>query len=124
MFFIPLNFDLYFKFTDLDVSVSFTDLEVRVDPDTGKKRRGRPPKPRADGTLPPPKRRVILGADGRPMPRGSNPIDPTTGMCNCTPAPTIYMSNFDKLDMECQFYTVGAFYQVPDESPPLARPED
>lgn len=64
---------------DLDVSVSFTDLEVRVDPDTGKKRRGRPPKPRADGTLPPPKRRVILGADGRPMPRGSNPIDPTTG---------------------------------------------
>ena len=79
LFFIPLNFDLYFKFTDLDVSVSFTDLEVRVDPDTGKKRRGRPPKPRADGTLPPPKRRVILGADGRPMPRGSNPIDPTTG---------------------------------------------
>ena len=68
--------------------MSFTDLEVRVDPDTGKKRRGRPPKPRADGTLPPPKRRVILGADGRPMPRGSNPIDPTTGMCTCTPAPT------------------------------------
>ena len=68
--------------------MSFTDLEVRVDPDTGKKRRGRPPKPRADGTLPPPKRRVILGADGRPMPRGSNPIDPSTGMYILLPSPT------------------------------------
>ena len=56
------------------------DLEIRVDPDTGKKRRGRPPKPRADGTLPPPKRRIVLDPNGRPMPRGSNPIDPATGM--------------------------------------------
>ena len=58
------------------------DLDVRVDPDTGKKRRGRPPKPRADGTLPPPKRRIVLDANGRPMPRGSNPIDPATGKPN------------------------------------------
>ena len=52
--------------------------DLRIDPVTGKKRRGRPPKPRPDGSLPPPKRRV-LDADGNPIPRGSNPIDPLTG---------------------------------------------
>merc|ERR1719195_1068486 len=30
--------------------------ESRIDPDTGKKRRGRPPKPRPDGSMPPPKK--------------------------------------------------------------------
>lgn len=60
-------------------SNSDLSVEVRVDPVTGKKRRGRPPKPRADGTLPPPKRRVVLDENGRPVPRGSNPIDPATG---------------------------------------------
>jgi hypothetical protein len=50
----------------------------RIDPITGKKRRGRPPKARPDGTVPPPKRRQLDG-DGNPIPRGSNPIDPLTG---------------------------------------------
>jgi len=61
-------------------STGDTDLngELRTDGDTGKKRRGRPPKPRPDGTLPPPKRRRV-DADGMPLPRGTNPIDPLTG---------------------------------------------
>jgi hypothetical protein len=53
-------------------------LESRVDPDTGKKRRGRPPKPRPDGSLPPPKRKRVDDF-GNPLPKGSNPIDPITG---------------------------------------------
>ena len=52
--------------------------DMRIDPATGKKRRGRPPKPRPDGTVPPPKRR-ILDEHGNPIPRGTNPIDPLTG---------------------------------------------
>jgi len=61
-------------------STGDTDLngELRTDGDTGKKRRGRPSKPRPDGTLPPPKRRRV-DADGMPLPRGTNPIDPLTG---------------------------------------------
>ena len=54
------------------------DGEERVDPDTGKKRRGRPPKPRPDGTMPAPKRRRV-DEFGNPLPKGSNPIDPVTG---------------------------------------------
>lgn len=53
-------------------------IDARIDPLTGKKRRGRPPKPRPDGTLPPPKRRQ-LDPNGNPLPRASNPIDPITG---------------------------------------------
>ncbi|TRY70249.1 hypothetical protein TCAL_07535 [Tigriopus californicus] len=53
-------------------------LDIRIDPQTGKKRRGRPPKPRPDGSLPPPKRRAV-DSSGNPIPRGSNPIDPLTG---------------------------------------------
>ena len=53
-------------------------IDARIDPLTGKKRRGRPPKPRPDGTLPPPKRRQ-LDCNGIPLPRASNPIDPLTG---------------------------------------------
>ena len=53
-------------------------LDSRIDPDTGKKRRGRPPKPRIDGTLPPPKRKRV-DEYGNPIPKGSNPIDPVTG---------------------------------------------
>lgn len=53
-------------------------LDIRIDPNTGKKRRGRPPKPRPDGSLPPPKRRAV-DSSGNPIPRGSNPIDPLTG---------------------------------------------
>ncbi len=69
-----------FKILDhSDAEGSDLSVDVRVDPITGKKRRGRPPKPRADGTLPPPKRRVVLDENGRPVPRGSNPIDPATG---------------------------------------------
>jgi hypothetical protein len=68
-----------FKVADHSDDGSDLSVDVRVDPITGKKRRGRPPKPRADGTLPPPKRRLVLDATGRPMPRGSNPIDPATG---------------------------------------------
>ena len=68
-----------FKIADHSDDGSDLSVDVRVDPITGKKRRGRPPKPRADGTIPPPKRRVVLDANGRPMPRGSNPIDPATG---------------------------------------------
>ena len=52
--------------------------EFPLDSDGGKKRRGRPPKPRPDGTLPPPKRRRV-DAEGMPLPRGTNPIDPLTG---------------------------------------------
>ena len=52
--------------------------DTRVDPDTGKKRRGRPPKPRPDGTVPPPKRKRV-DEFGNPLPKGSNPIDPVTG---------------------------------------------
>lgn len=54
------------------------NFESKYDPITGKKRRGRPPKPRPDGTLPPPKRRR-LDDNGLPLPRGTNPIDPLTG---------------------------------------------
>lgn len=54
------------------------DMMERIDPITGKKRRGRPPKPRPDGTLPPPKRRRV-DEFGNPLPKGSNPIDPLTG---------------------------------------------
>ena len=50
----------------------------RIDPDTGKKRRGRPPKARADGSLPPPKKKRV-DEFGNPLPKGSNPIDPVTG---------------------------------------------
>ncbi len=53
-------------------------MDSRIDPDTGKKRRGRPPKPRPDGTLPPPKRKRI-DEFGNPLPKGVNPIDPITG---------------------------------------------
>ena len=52
--------------------------ENRIDPVTGKKRRGRPPKPRADGSLPPPKKKRV-DEFGNPLPKGSNPIDPVTG---------------------------------------------
>merc|ERR1719410_979757 len=52
--------------------------EQRIDPQTGKKRRGRPPKPRADGSLPPPKKKRV-DEFGNPLPKGSNPIDPVTG---------------------------------------------
>ena len=67
------------EFKTMDSSDS-SDLsvDIRFDPFTGRKRRGRPPKPRADGSLPPPKRRVV-DENGRPIPRGSNPIDPATG---------------------------------------------
>ena len=54
------------------------DLESRIDPETGKKRRGRPPKARPDGTLPPPKRKKV-DEFGNAIPKGSNPIDPVTG---------------------------------------------
>merc|ERR1712227_259176 len=50
----------------------------RIDPETGKKRRGRPPKPRADGSLPPPKKKRV-DEFGNPLPKGANPIDPVTG---------------------------------------------
>ena len=50
----------------------------RIDPETGKKRRGRPPKPRPDGTVPPPKRKR-LDEFGNPLPKGTNPVDPITG---------------------------------------------
>ena len=66
-----------FKMVDSSDS-SDLSVDVRFDPITGRKRRGRPPKPRADGSLPPPKRRVV-DENGRPIPRGSNPIDPATG---------------------------------------------
>lgn len=68
-----------FKISE-DGSIGDADIngESRIDPETGKKRRGRPPKPRPDGTLPPPKRRRV-DADGTPLPRGTNPIDPLTG---------------------------------------------
>ena len=52
--------------------------ENRIDPLTGKKKRGRPPKPRPDGSVPAPKRRMV-DENGVPLPRGSNPIDPLTG---------------------------------------------
>lgn len=52
--------------------------DPRIDPDTGKKRRGRPPKPRPDGTVPPPKRKRV-DEFGNPLPKGVNPIDPLTG---------------------------------------------
>ncbi len=73
-----------FKLTDASSSPSeggmaCGDFDIRIDPVTGKKRRGRPPKPRPDGTLPPPKRRMMIDANGRPVPRTTNPIDPTTG---------------------------------------------
>ena len=57
-----------------------SDMQVdsRIDPITGKKRRGRPPKPRPDGSVPQPKRRQV-DQHGMPLPRGSNPIDPLTG---------------------------------------------
>ena len=64
---------------DLDrLTEEMRDGDSRVDPDTGKKRRGRPPKPRPDGTLPPPKRKRV-DEFGNPLPKGSNPIDPITG---------------------------------------------
>ena len=50
----------------------------RIDPETGKKRRGRPPKARPDGSLPPPKKKRV-DEFGKPLPKGSNPIDPVTG---------------------------------------------
>ena len=79
---------------------------LRIDPLTGKKRRGRPPKPRPDGTLPPPKRRMIDG-DGKPVPRGTNPIDPLTGKkkrgrpkkCDLPPG---YVPNSKKRKAEAQ----------------------
>ena len=52
--------------------------DSRIDPETGKKRRGRPPKPRADGSMPPPKKKRV-DEFGNPLPKGSNPIDPVTG---------------------------------------------
>jgi len=52
--------------------------DPRIDPETGKKRRGRPPKPRPDGSLPAPKRRKV-DEFGNPLPKGTNPIDPVTG---------------------------------------------
>jgi hypothetical protein len=61
-----------------DNSLQDDGFESKYDPLTGKKRRGRPPKPRPDGTLPPPKRRR-LDDNGLPLPRGTNPIDPLTG---------------------------------------------
>ena len=62
------------------VQHSGSDMPVdsRIDPLTGKKRRGRPPKPRPDGSVPQPKRRQV-DDNGVPLPRGSNPIDPLTG---------------------------------------------
>ena len=54
------------------------DGEDNIDPITGKKRRGRPPKARPDGSLPAPKRRRV-DEFGNPLPKGSNPIDPVTG---------------------------------------------
>ena len=54
------------------------EVDSRIDPKTGKKRRGRPPKPRPDGSVPLPKRRQV-DENGVPLPRGSNPIDPITG---------------------------------------------
>ena len=62
------------------MSNSGSDMPVdsRIDPITGKKRRGRPPKPRPDGSVPQPKRRQV-DENGVPLPRGSNPIDPLTG---------------------------------------------
>ena len=53
-------------------------VDTRIDPLTGKKRRGRPPKPRPDGSVPMPKRRQV-DEHGTPLPKGSNPIDPLTG---------------------------------------------
>ena len=71
-----------FKMTDDNSTSGLGDLdangEPRIDPTTGKKRRGRPPKPRPDGTVPPPKRRRV-DDNGLPLPRGTNPIDPLTG---------------------------------------------
>ena len=62
------------------VGNSGTDVQMgrRIDPLTDKKRRGRPPKPRPDGTFPMPKRRQV-DENGVPLPRGNNPIDPLTG---------------------------------------------
>ena len=54
------------------------EVDSRIDPKTGKKRRGRPPKPRPDGSVHQPKRRQV-DENGVPLPRGSNPIDPLTG---------------------------------------------
>ncbi len=71
-----------FKMSDENSTSGLGDLdangEQRIDPTTGKKRRGRPPKPRPDGTVPPPKRRRV-DDNGLPLPRGTNPIDPLTG---------------------------------------------
>jgi TDG/mug DNA glycosylase family protein len=65
------------EFTD-DMNPESENGEERIDPETGKKRRGRPPKPRPDGSLPAPKRRRV-DEFGNPLPKGSNPIDPVTG---------------------------------------------
>ena len=59
-------------------SADTTPTDIRIDPLTGKKKRGRPPKPRPDGTVPVPKRSRV-DEHGLPLPRGSNPIDPLTG---------------------------------------------
>ena len=67
-----------FKDTDENSGDLDANGEPRIDPTTGKKRRGRPPKPRPDGTVPPPKRRKV-DDNGLPLPRGTNPIDPLTG---------------------------------------------
>ena len=61
-----------------DISDVMDGDHNRIDPETGKKRRGRPPKPRADGSLPPPKKKRV-DEYGNPLPKGSNPIDPVTG---------------------------------------------
>lgn len=45
------------------------DGEDRIDPETGKKRRGRPPKPRPDGSLPAPKRRQVQSSLAHPIPK-------------------------------------------------------
>ncbi len=46
---------------------------------TGKKKRGRPPKPRPEGGVPSAPRKRGVDEHGNPIPRGSNPIDPLTG---------------------------------------------
>lgn len=74
----PLKKEMNSEFKVSDGSSDQGDMDFRLDPLTGKKRRGRPPKPRPDGTIPPPKRRTV-DADGNPIPRGTNPIDPLTG---------------------------------------------
>ena len=54
-------------------------MDPIMNPDTGKKKRGRPPKPKPDGPVVMPVKRRAVDENGTPVQRGSNPIDPLTG---------------------------------------------